>query len=79
MILSIGTIVLEQYGRTGKVVKVYDDFSACAASCRTMTGDEWLAEQTIPFTDEQLDEVWYEVEIEVGGSVWSPRSRLTVL
>lgn len=76
-----GTRVLDRNGYPGTVKMVYDDFSACAAQCVTMTGDEWLAEQLVPFTPEHMEEVWYCVvfgEEAGGGAVWSPESLLEV-
>lgn len=65
----------------GTISQIYDDFSACALSCITMTGDEWLAAQEIPFTEEQLKEQWYAVSYKFGdfdeGACWSPESLLT--
>jgi hypothetical protein len=77
--IKFNTLVLDQYGNSGRISKCFDDFSACAMSARTMTGEEWLAAQEIPFSAEQLEEVWYSVELEVGGSIWSPESSLTLL
>jgi hypothetical protein len=56
---------------------MYDDFSACAAACLSMTGEEWLAAQTIPFTPEELKEMWYSVRLDSDGACWSPESKLT--
>lgn len=75
--IGVGSVVADRYGEVGRVDRLYDDFSACAMSCLTMTGEEWLQEQEVPFTTDHLDEVWAGVNLEAGGSIWSPLSLLT--
>lgn len=77
--IKIGTLVQDQYGNIGRVTKFYDDFSAISASCLTMTGDEWLERQNIPFKSDHLTEMWCRVTIRTGGSCWSPLSCLAIL
>lgn len=77
--MKIGTAVLDRRGESGKISRFYDDFSAIAASCVTITGEEWLAKQDFPFTPEHLTERWAGVRMDSGGSIWSPLSLLTEL
>lgn len=75
--VGIGSRVTEiKYGYTGRVVQMYDDFSAVSASCCSMTGEEWLDRQTIPFTEEARSERWFTVECDGGGAIWAPESHL---
>lgn len=74
--IRIGDAVIDRHGEHGLVERQYDDFSACAASCESMTGDEWLAAQEIPFTESQLREPWFRVACATGGGIWSPESCL---
>ena len=77
--MKLGDRVSDRHGNIGVIRRVYDDFSAVAASCRTMTGEEWLAAQEIPFSAEHLEETWFSVEFpNGGGSVWSPQSQLAL-
>jgi hypothetical protein len=39
--------------------------------------DEWLSLQKIPFTEKQLKETWYCVEMFDGGESWNCQSTLT--
>lgn len=75
--MKIGDRVTDRYGWQGKVIRFYDDFSAIAASCLTMTGQEWLAMQEQPIPEACLKERWVGVEIDCGGAIWSPESLLT--
>ena len=75
----IDVLVQDRYGKHGYVTKYYDDFSAVASSCMTMTGDEWLQEQMIPFTQEHLEEMWCDVQLVNGGCIWSPVSLLMIV
>lgn len=75
--MKIGTRVVDKYGMKGTVVKLYDDFSAISASCLSCTGERWLAGQAIPFEDFELIQVWASVDLDAGGRIWSPVSRLT--
>lgn len=77
--LSKGDIVEDQYGIKGFVSQLYDDFSACNMSCLTITGNQWLEQQIIPFTTDELKEKWYQVTAFDGGSIWACESRLTLL
>lgn len=74
--MKIGSRVTTRHGYTGVVVRMYDDFSAVSASCVSMSGTDWLAQQIIPFTEDELAEAWYSVACDDGGSVWSPKSLL---
>jgi hypothetical protein len=76
--MKIGTRVADRYGEVGRITKLYDDFSAVAASCLTMTGYEWLAAQDLPFPDKALTEIWAEVTMD-RGSIWSPISYLRLV
>ena len=38
--------------------------------------DDWLTQQNIPFTEDQLGEKWFSVLTLGGGSIWSCKSRL---
>lgn len=73
-----GTRVTDRYGFSGAVRQIYDDFSAISASCESMKGHEWLEQQAIPIPSECLAEQWASVNMEGGGSIWSPVSMLTV-
>lgn len=75
--MKIGTRVVDKYGMRGAVVKLYDDFSAIDAFCLSCTGMKWLAEQKNLFYDHELDQIWASVDLDAGGRIWAPVSRLT--
>ena len=76
--MKIGAYMKNQHGIEGRVHRIFDDFSAVAACCISMTGEQWLAEQSIPFTKEQLAEPWAELRCDGDtGGVWAPFSCLT--
>jgi len=77
MTMKIGDRVIDSYGNVGIIERMYDDFSACAFSCMSMTGKEWLDQQAIPFGGKELKERWYSVKCDSGGAIWSCESRLT--
>lgn len=76
-----GDRVVARYGYTGTVTRLYDDFSACVASCHTgdwhRCAQAWLVAQLVPFTDAELVEPWALVSVDTGGALWSPLSLLT--
>ena len=41
--------------------------------------DAWLEAQSIPFTEEQLNENWYSVRCLGGGAIWTCESLLEVV
>lgn len=41
--------------------------------------DEWLKQQEIPFTDDQLEEEWYCIKCFDGGVIWSCESTITLM
>lgn len=77
--LSPGTRVRDRHGHEGVIARLYDDFSAVAASCLTMTGDEWFAQQDPPLPESVKAEPWANVHVEPAGAVWCPLSTLTEL
>lgn len=75
--MKIGDHVIEKkYGFTGKIIKFHDDFSAIP-HC-SMSREEWLSEQDIPFTKNNLNEMWVSIECDDGGAIIRPLSDLTV-
>lgn len=70
-------MTIDRHGDVCVVTRLFDDFSACAASCMTMTGDEWFARQEPPLPASVRDEMWAECYYpDSGGSGWSPVSLL---
>ncbi len=76
---SKGTKVIDSYGEPGKVYRMYDDFNAAATFFQTMSPSAWLFVQNKPFTESELQEPWFGVELDKGGSILSCQSRLTLI
>lgn len=74
--LTVGDRVIDQYGGAGYIARIYDDFSACGMSCQSMSGKEWLEQQIIPYKESELNERWFSVMCDGGGSVWTCESKL---
>ena len=79
--ITIGSKVLDRYSNPGVVVKEFDNFSDLVAKSNfvTMTADEWLSAQEKPVTKQNLNERWFDVHIDSGGSVWAFESGLTLI
>ncbi len=77
---AVGERVRDEYGRTGAVTRVWDDFSSVRLATFSTPGDadEWLEAQEFPFANEELLELWYSVAIEPRGGILSPHSRLSL-
>jgi len=69
--------VITKDGEHGVVVRLYDDFTAVSKSCKSIVGRDWLLSQIVPFTDENLKEMWVEVQIDEKGTIWCPSSMVT--
>lgn len=74
--MTIGTRVIDRHGEHGVVHRFYDDFSAIAASCCSMSGDEWFERQMPPLAEECKKEQWVSVKLDTGGSIWTPKTAL---
>ena len=77
--MTPGTRVKDRHGHTGRINRLYDDFSAIASCCQSLTGDEWFARQDPPLPESVKSEMWAEVLVEPKGSILSPVSLLTRL
>lgn len=75
--IETGQRVEDQYGEKGYVNKVFINFFDIPHL--TMDKQSWLDQQLIPFTQEELDEPWYQVICDDGGSINSCESRLKII
>lgn len=76
--IEIGDYVSSQYGDRGSVIEEYENYWATPEPL-SMSRQEWLDRQLIPYTEYELDERWFSIHCETGGSIRSCESRLTFL
>lgn len=82
--MEIGDIVkCKIWEFEGQIVKEYKNYWDIQNDKNTFVSrstDDWLQEQTVPFTPKQInDENWFGVVVFNGGSIWSCESRLELL
>lgn len=77
--MNIGDRVIGRYGDVGTIYKSHYNFWSCSSEFLSMTGQEWLDKQTIPFSEDDLEEMWYSVALDEGGSIISPLSKLELV
>lgn len=65
----------EVYGEEGIAVKEFNSFQDIPSKYIS-DKNEWLNEQEIKFTSENLQEKWVLILLENGGSCISPKSKL---
>jgi hypothetical protein len=75
MFYPIGTRVVSHHGYEGVVSRVFDDLTAIEFILGGRAKN-WVSAQDPPITQAERVERWYEVQVEGGGSLWSPESRL---
>lgn len=71
---KIGDPVEDQYGEVGTIERVYSNFYDI--SHMIMNRQEWLDQQLIPFSQDELLETWYQVLVNSGGAINSCESKL---
>jgi hypothetical protein len=76
-VITIGSRVTDRWGEPGVLSAVYRNFWDPAIQFLTMTREDWLALQTIPFSDDQLEEPWGQVICDSGGATMGPMSTIT--
>lgn len=62
---------------TGTISKIYSNYWVIPTF--SMTKREWLEQQLIPFTEDELYEAWYEIKCDDGGSVITCESKLRAM
>ncbi len=75
MAYALNDRVIDQYGRHGTIDRIYMNFWAIPTF--TIEPREWLEMQVIPFTDHEIQQTWYRVLCDSGGSINSCESKLT--
>ena len=70
-------VVQEQYGCAGTIREQFSNWHSLPGDdFLSMTKAQWLSYQERPYTEDELDEPWYSVDLFAGGSCYSCESRL---
>jgi hypothetical protein len=76
--MTVGSRVTDRWGEPGVLSVIYQNFAVASRGNVTMTPEQWLEQQTIPFSPDQLEEPWGAVDCDSGGVTIGPLSAITL-
>ena len=72
--IQLSDYVENQYGKKGIVIELYDTFYK--VPMRSMSHQDWLDQQLVPFSEEEINQKWAVVWSDAGGAFQSCESKL---